>query len=189
MSSALPSSTTIQAILSSGSVSALPSAIASAVHTAHSVTSTLASMIAASSHVAYTGSHGVEHVDPSNPTAVIAGHEQHGLFVSALVMLTLILIALNINRFLYSRNFHYLSETAIYILLGFVVAIGWTAMSYDSENKSIQLNSKFFYMVLLPPIIFEVHCSLTAAVDKYSHYGTNREDSIFRKSSFSKIFS
>ena len=40
--------------------------------------------------------------------------------------------------------------------IGLVTATGWTAISYDEENTAIQLNSKFFYMVLLPPIIFEV---------------------------------
>lgn len=127
------------------------------------ITSTIASIVSTTTSVlAHLPSatalpainHG-EHVDPSNPTAVVAGEEQHALFVSALLMLTLILVALNINRFLHARHFHYLSETAVYILLGFVTAIGWTALAYDAENKNIQLNSKFFYMVLLPPIIFE----------------------------------
>lgn len=92
--------------------------------------------------------------DPNNPTGI--GEDEHQLFISAFLMLVLIVIALNINRFLHSKHFHYISETAVYIILGFVVAIGWTAMSYDAENTSIQLNSKFFYLVLLPPIIFEV---------------------------------
>jgi uncharacterized membrane protein YhaH (DUF805 family) len=93
-------------------------------------------------------------VDPNNPTGI--GEDEHQIFVSAFLMLVLILIALNINRYLHSKNFHHISETAVYILLGFVVAIGWTALAYDAENTSIQLNSKFFYLVLLPPIIFEV---------------------------------
>jgi uncharacterized membrane protein YhaH (DUF805 family) len=84
-------------------------------------------------------------------------HNEHFLFIQALLMLTLILISLNINRFLHAKKFHYLSESAVMILLGFIVAIGWTAISYDAENKTIQLNSSFFYLVLLPPIIFEVH--------------------------------
>ncbi|KAI8587851.1 Sodium/hydrogen exchanger family-domain-containing protein [Geranomyces variabilis] len=84
-----------------------------------------------------------------------ADHETHLLFIRAVLMLTLIAVAMNINVFLHKKKFHYLGETAVYILLGLVVAMGWTAMSYDSENTAIQLNSKFFYMVLLPPIIFE----------------------------------
>ena len=106
-----------------------------------------------------TGSHHTDSLDgiiadPNNPTGI--AEDEHQIFISAFLMLVLILIALNINRYLHSKNFHYISETAVYILLGFVVAIGWTALSYDSENTSIQLNSKFFYLVLLPPIIFEV---------------------------------
>jgi hypothetical protein len=113
-------------------------------------------------------------VDPNNPTGI--GEDEHQIFISAFLMLVLILIALNINRFLHSKNFHYISETAVYIILGFVVAIGWTALSYDAENTSIQLNSKFFYLVLLPPIIFEVLFDLI-----------HREVSIYKRFSFSKM--
>ncbi|KAJ3189487.1 Sodium/hydrogen exchanger 8 [Gaertneriomyces sp. JEL0708] len=70
-------------------------------------------------------------------------------------MLTLIAVAMNLNAFLHRKHFHYLGESALYILLGLLVAMGWTAISYDEQNKAIQLSSKFFYMVLLPPIIFE----------------------------------
>ncbi|KAI8825323.1 Sodium/hydrogen exchanger family-domain-containing protein [Fimicolochytrium jonesii] len=81
--------------------------------------------------------------------------EQHTLFVRALLMLILMAVAMNINVFLHKKKFHYVGETAVYILLGLVVAMGWTAISYDEQNTAIQLSSKFFYMVLLPPIIFE----------------------------------
>ncbi|TPX65983.1 hypothetical protein SpCBS45565_g04793 [Spizellomyces sp. 'palustris'] len=84
-----------------------------------------------------------------------AEEEQHQLFIRAILMLSLIAVAMNINLFLHKKKFHYLGETAVYILLGLVVAMGWTAISYDEQNKAIQLSSKFFYMVLLPPIIFE----------------------------------
>ncbi|TPX61329.1 hypothetical protein PhCBS80983_g01218 [Powellomyces hirtus] len=94
------------------------------------------------------------------PSAIGSGHsgsdeEQHTLFVRVFLMLTLIAVAMNINVFLHKKKFHYLGETAVYILLGLVVAMGWTAISYDEQNKAIQLSSKFFYLVLLPPIIFE----------------------------------
>ncbi|KAJ3024064.1 Sodium/hydrogen exchanger 8 [Thoreauomyces humboldtii] len=94
------------------------------------------------------------------PSAIGSGHtaadeETHTLFVRAILMLVLIAVAMNINVFLHKKKFHYVGETAVYILLGLVVAMGWTALSYDEENKAIQLSSKFFYMVLLPPIIFE----------------------------------
>ncbi|KAI9332229.1 Sodium/hydrogen exchanger family-domain-containing protein [Obelidium mucronatum] len=83
-------------------------------------------------------------------------HEsEHALFIRALLMLSLILISMNINGFLHKIKFHYLSETAVTILLGLVVAMAWTTISYDATNADIQLDSDFFYMVLLPPIIFE----------------------------------
>ncbi|KAJ3033370.1 hypothetical protein HDV00_006478, partial [Rhizophlyctis rosea] len=87
-------------------------------------------------------------------------HETHLLFIRALVMLSLIVIAMNLNVFLKKKEFHHISETAVYIILGLLTATGWTAISYDEENTAIQLNSKFFYMVLLPPIIFEGGFSL-----------------------------
>ncbi|KAI8614788.1 Sodium/hydrogen exchanger family-domain-containing protein [Chytriomyces sp. MP71] len=87
-----------------------------------------------------------------------AGHQsegEHALFIRALLMLSLILVSMNINGFLHKIKFHYVSETAVTILLGLIVAMGWTTISYDTTNSDIQLNSDFFYMVLLPPIIFE----------------------------------
>ncbi|KAJ3066450.1 Sodium/hydrogen exchanger 8 [Podochytrium sp. JEL0797] len=80
---------------------------------------------------------------------------EHALFVRALLMLSLILVSMNINGFLHRIKFHYLSETAVTILLGLVVAMAWTTLNYDATNADIQLDSNFFYMVLLPPIIFE----------------------------------
>lgn len=52
-------------------------------------------------------------------------------------------------------KFHYLSESAVTILLGLVVAMGWTTIAYDETNADIKLSSNFFSLVLLPPIIFE----------------------------------
>ncbi|KAJ3110372.1 Sodium/hydrogen exchanger 9 [Phlyctochytrium bullatum] len=86
-------------------------------------------------------------VDHSNTT--------HALFIRALLMLVLVLVSMNINGVLHKKNFHYLSESAVMIILGVLVAMGWTAISYDENNVDIQLSSNFFYMVLLPPIIFE----------------------------------
>ena len=51
-------------------------------------------------------------------TAESTDHETHMLFIRALVMLSLILIAMNVNVFLKKKEFHYVSETAVYILLG-----------------------------------------------------------------------
>ncbi|KAJ3206834.1 Sodium/hydrogen exchanger 8, partial [Dinochytrium kinnereticum] len=79
----------------------------------------------------------------------------HALFIRALLMLSLMLVSMNVNGVLHKKGFHYLSESAVMILLGVLVAMGWTAMSYDEANKDIQLSANFFYMVLLPPIIFE----------------------------------
>ncbi|RKO93646.1 Sodium/hydrogen exchanger family-domain-containing protein, partial [Blyttiomyces helicus] len=84
----------------------------------------------------------------------------HQLFIKAILMLILILVVMNVDLLFKKMHFHYLSETSVNILLGLLVATGWTAMSYDEENTAIQLSSKFFYMVLLPPIIFEGGFSL-----------------------------
>ncbi|KAJ1547809.1 Golgi transport complex subunit 6, partial [Cladochytrium tenue] len=79
----------------------------------------------------------------------------HSLFIRALLLLSMILVSMNINGLLHKLKFHYLSESAVTIILGLIVAVGWTAISYDETNADIQLSSNFFYMVLLPPIIFE----------------------------------
>ncbi|KAJ1334417.1 sodium/hydrogen exchanger 3 [Batrachochytrium salamandrivorans] len=86
------------------------------------------------------------------PTTV-AG--EHDLFIRVLLMLFMITAALNLAHFLKHQNFTYLGESAVYIILGLLVSAGWTSMSYDPGNTAIQLNSEFFSLVLLPPIIFE----------------------------------
>ncbi|KAJ3389238.1 Sodium/hydrogen exchanger 8 [Entophlyctis sp. JEL0112] len=87
--------------------------------------------------------------------AEAAKESEHTLFIRAILMLSLILLSMNINGMLHKIKFHYLSETAVTIILGVIAALAWTTISYDSTNADIQLNSDFFYMVLLPPIIFE----------------------------------
>lgn len=81
--------------------------------------------------------------------------EQHHLFIRAVLLMTLIVVSFNVNMFLKKAQFHYLGESAVTILLGLLAAVIWTAIAYDTENAAIQLSSKFFYMALLPPIIFE----------------------------------
>ncbi|KAI8851182.1 Sodium/hydrogen exchanger family-domain-containing protein [Chytridium lagenaria] len=51
-------------------------------------------------------------------------------------MLSMVLVSMNINGFLHKKNFHYLSESAVMILLG----------DYDANNTDIQLSANFFYM-------------------------------------------
>ncbi|KAJ3413895.1 Sodium/hydrogen exchanger 8 [Chytridiales sp. JEL 0842] len=94
-------------------------------------------------------------ITPLNQSEHETHSSTHALFIRALLMLSMILVTMNINGFLHKIRFHYLSESAVTILLGLVVAMGWTAISYDETNADIQLSSDFFYMVLLPPIIFE----------------------------------
>ncbi|KAL2913329.1 hypothetical protein HK105_207207 [Polyrhizophydium stewartii] len=84
-----------------------------------------------------------------------APHSEHDAFVGILLMLATLTIALNLAHFLKHKNFTYLGESAVYILLGLLVSAGWTSLSYDPHNTAIQLNSEFFSLVLLPPIIFE----------------------------------
>jgi hypothetical protein len=43
---------------------------------------------------------------------------QHALFIRVLLMLSLILISMNVNGLLHKIKFHYVSETAVTILLG-----------------------------------------------------------------------
>ncbi|KAJ3095960.1 Sodium/hydrogen exchanger 8 [Physocladia obscura] len=91
----------------------------------------------------------------SSAAANVLAESEHALFIRAILMLSLILVSMNLNGILHKIKFHYLSETAVTILLGVIVAMAWTTINYDTNNADIQLNSDFFYMVLLPPIIFE----------------------------------
>ncbi|KAI8905969.1 Sodium/hydrogen exchanger family-domain-containing protein [Gorgonomyces haynaldii] len=92
----------------------------------------------------------------SNCTTAEAGQaDEHGIYVQALLLLVMITSAINLHHYLHYKNFKYLSESALYVLMGFIVSAGWTSISYDPGNSAIQLNSHFFSLVLLPPIIFE----------------------------------
>ncbi|KAI8893749.1 Sodium/hydrogen exchanger family-domain-containing protein [Globomyces pollinis-pini] len=84
-----------------------------------------------------------------------AEHSEHDTFVAALLLLMMITLAMNLAHYLKHKEFKYLGETAVYILFGLSVSAVWTSISYDPTNKAIQLDSHFFALVLLPPIIFE----------------------------------
>ena len=82
---------------------------------------------------------------------------EHELYIGALLLLVMITFSVNMHHYLHHKNFNYLSESALYLLVGFIVSVGWTSISFDPNNSAIQLNSHFFSLVLLPPIIFEVY--------------------------------
>ncbi|KAI8805350.1 Cation/H+ exchanger, partial [Cladochytrium replicatum] len=84
----------------------------------------------------------------------------HQLFMRAAVMLSLILVSMHINGFLHHKKFNYLGESAVTIILGLFVATVWRFIDSDDQAKTIQLSSNLFYMVLLPPIIFEAGFTL-----------------------------
>lgn len=92
----------------------------------------------------------------SDPDLSNHEHEVHKLYVRTLFMLILIVLTLNIHAITHKLKFHFLGHSALTILVGLIVAVIFTLFSYSSENTTIQLSSTFFYMVLLPPIIFEV---------------------------------
>jgi len=84
--------------------------------------------------------------------------EDQSMFVRAVLMLGLIVVAYHLGAIAHKFHFHLLGENAITMLLALIVGIIWETASGGNENidRDIRLNSKFFYMVLLPPIIFEV---------------------------------
>ena len=83
----------------------------------------------------------------------------HLLMVKSVVMLALIIVSFNFISFLKLKG-RQVSETSVFIIIGFIVGfifVNTTQAIYkdDIYNRDIQLSSNFFYMVLLPPIIFE----------------------------------
>lgn len=99
----------------------------------------------------------------SNVTCIadtVTHESEHAVYVQALLLLVMITFCINLHHWLKHKNFKYLGETAIYLLMGFLVSAAWTSISYDPGNSAIQLNSHFFSLVLLPPIIFEGGFSL-----------------------------
>ncbi|KAL3899649.1 MAG: hypothetical protein SGCHY_001892 [Lobulomycetales sp.] len=107
----------------------------------------------------------------SDPDLSNHEHEVHKLYVRTLFMLILIVLTLNIHAITHKLKFHFLGHSALTILVGLIVAVIFTLFSYSSENTTIQLSSTFFYMVLLPPIIFESGFNLRK-VSFFKNFGT-----------------
>lgn len=82
----------------------------------------------------------------------------HETFVKAVLILILMMLAVNLAHLCKKLKFHYLGESAIFILFGLLCGILYVfivSRGTNELNSAIQMSSKFFYMVLLPPIIFE----------------------------------
>ncbi|KNE54494.1 hypothetical protein AMAG_00466 [Allomyces macrogynus ATCC 38327] len=83
----------------------------------------------------------------------------HVLVEKTVLMLALILVALNLAGWMKKREFKYFGETAMYITVGLVTSLVFRLLSLAIGQefilKDVQLSTSFFYMVLLPPIIFE----------------------------------
>ena len=115
-----------------------------------------------------------------NNHAAAGGHEST-VYIASFLLLVMITLSMNLAHYLKHRNFTYLGETAIYIIFGMyilrvyldwmsisltksvsnchigcVVSALWTSIAFDPTNSAIKLDSHFFSLVLLPPIIFEV---------------------------------
>ncbi|KXS12254.1 hypothetical protein M427DRAFT_34974 [Gonapodya prolifera JEL478] len=103
------------------------------------------------------------------------------LELRAMVMLALVVLAINFAQYMKKKKFHYVSESSVYMIIGFSVALLWTrviAPLVDGDedatsglNKVVQLSSTFFYMVLLPPIVFEGGYNLRR-MTFYKNFGT-----------------
>ncbi|KAI9145022.1 Cation/H+ exchanger [Paraphysoderma sedebokerense] len=86
----------------------------------------------------------------------MSGGDIHTLFTKALTMLALILVALNTGGWLKKKEFKYFGETTMNISIGFILfRVLYYVIGEEPILKDVQLSTNFFYMVLLPPIIFE----------------------------------
>lgn len=82
----------------------------------------------------------------------------HSLISRSILMLALILVSLNIAGWMKKHHMRYFGETAMYISVGLATSIVFRVISFFVTNDvlhDVQLSTSFFYMVLLPPIIFE----------------------------------
>ena len=83
----------------------------------------------------------------------------HAVFDKTITMLMLMVVVINFINVLHMKGIHSFSETSAFVIFGLVVgaaSIGINMLTKSVDyNSDIQLSSNFFYLVLLPPIIFE----------------------------------
>ena len=70
------------------------------------------------------------------------------------ILLIVILGAYTIFSALISGKKSYLHESSLAIIIGLVIGSSIKYAGYDEFNKSSRFNGKFFFFVLIPPIVF-----------------------------------
>lgn len=91
--------------------------------------------------------------------------ETKNLFFEAAMLCCLVLFVLSVGGLMKKHKFHYFGETAMCMMTGLIVGLLFMWFTHSEFNESIldkdiQLSADFFYMVLLPPIIFEAGFTL-----------------------------
>lgn len=71
----------------------------------------------------------------------------------AVLLLFLVLAGKSLASTLHRRGIHFLPESAVYMAIGCFAAAG---MRWGGHDAAVKMSSRFFYMALLPPIVFEV---------------------------------
>lgn len=86
----------------------------------------------------------------------------------AILLLLLVFISKSLSSFLHKIGVTWLSETAVYMVTGLSAALllSWKSLlpgagvggagNGEGEGYLFRMSSRFFYMALLPPIVFEV---------------------------------
>jgi hypothetical protein len=80
----------------------------------------------------------------------------------AIVLLFLVFLAKSVAAHLHKRGVHWVSETAVYMFTGLISAtlLHWFSGGGDAteheRGQFFRMSSRFFYLALLPPIVFEV---------------------------------
>lgn len=97
--------------------------------------------------------------------------DQTAIYFGITLLLTLLVISFLVGHCLELRHVHWLHESAFALILGIIMgAVIHFAGASTTLNRTISFNVDFFFLFLLPPIIFESGFNMVGATRRPSSF-------------------